>query len=160
MTRSPRTVGGSNSDEWYTSPDTLNRCKALAGVTAYDLDVAACEEAHCASVWFGQNSGAAQNGLAQAWFGNVWCNPPFSQCAQWIAKAWAEQHNAKSISMLLPANRTESKWWQGMIEPARLKGDIEVYFLPGRAAFAHPGSGGVVKKGSTFGLVLIVWRNT
>jgi len=156
--KSPRAVGGSNSDEWYTSKETLAAARDFACVSRFTLDVAACEEAHVCDEWFGEE----RNGLALQWDGDVFCNPPFSQCGRWVAKAWEEWNAGRptTITMLLPANRTETAWWQGYVEPFR---DFVVYplrtrFLPGRAAFAFPGSKGAVKKGSTFGIVFLNWR--
>lgn len=155
--KSPRTVGGSNSDEWYTSEETLQVAERFAGVSEFTLDVAACAEATCAFTWFAKED----DGLKQKWYGHVWCNPPFSQCGWWVAKAWDEYGDKRvdSITMLLPANRTETSWWQEHVEPWRDRGSLlRTRFLPGRAAFAYPGSKGAVKKGSTFGIVLLNWR--
>jgi phage N-6-adenine-methyltransferase len=148
------------SDEWYTTADTSEWARACAGVDAWELDVAACDEAHLARRYFTK----ASNGLAQEWRGRaVWCNPPFSQIAAWVEKAWLEYNAARfgTLAMLLPAVKTEQAWWQQQIEPFRDAGDrplLRTYFQPGRAAFSAPGLNGEPVKGSPFGCVLLVWR--
>lgn len=166
-------------DERYTTSETINWCRRRAGVEAFDLDVAACEESHWANLWYTKRD----NGLARPWFGDVWCNPPYSDIAPWVEKTWAEWGRARrgdlrellnSVSMLIPASRTEQKWWQTLIEPFRDGHDwgegrplmaanappIELtsHFLPGRTSFARPGSGGLGQSGAPFGCVLLIWR--
>ena len=163
MSKSPRAVGGANSDEWYTTKETIDLCRSLTGVETYDLDPAACAGAHWAPVWYGPGSATAKDGLSAPWFGRVWCNPPYSDCRSWVAKAWSEWQcirnadSIESISMLLPANRTDQAWWQDLIEPYRETYIFKTRFLKGRMAFAYPGSNGKPKKGSTFGCVLVTW---
>jgi phage N-6-adenine-methyltransferase len=80
------------------------------------------------------------DGLAQSWAGErVWCNPPYSDIAPWVQKAWAEI-GAELVVMLLPANRTEQGWWQDLIEPAQRAGRIRVEFLRGRLRFLRNGA--------------------
>lgn len=82
-----------------------------------------------------------QDGLTQSWRGErVWCNPPYSTIEPWVMKAHAEER-AELIVMLLPANRTEQKWWQRHIEPYRDRPglDLRVEFLPGRLRFIKHG---------------------
>ena len=81
-----------------------------------------------------------ENGLTVSWAGErVWCNPPFSDIYPWVAKANAERM-ADLIVMLLPANRTEQRWWQELVEPRRDQdGVLTVEFLPGRLRFINPG---------------------
>lgn len=156
-------------DSRYTTRETLEWCKARTGVAEFDLDVAACEESHHAHLWYGK----AENGLHCPWFGDVWCNPPYSDIAPWVEKAWRECAVAvgpegpsllHSVSMLIPATRTEQGWWQREVEPFRDGGErrhgfaLRTYFLPGRTSFARPGSGGVGQSGSPFGCVLLCWR--
>jgi len=123
--------------------------------------VAACAEASCALRYYDKT----QNGLTLPWFGRVWCNPPYSDIAPWVTKAKAEHDagNTKVIAMLIPATRTEQGWWQREIEPYRDDNypvqELRTHFLPGRTAFARPGSGGVGQSGSPFGCVLLVWRS-
>jgi hypothetical protein len=60
--------------------------------------------------------------------------------------------------MLLPANRTEQKWWQDLVEPSRLNGSLAVYFLAGRRRFDRPGWKKPAKGDRPpFGLCLLVW---
>lgn len=144
-------------DERYTTRETIAWCMERAGVDAFDLDVAACEESHHAERYFTK----AIDGLKQPWAGRVWCNPPYSDIAPWVEKAWAELRSGRAplVAMLIPGNRTEQKWWQRDVEPLRDRGgELRTHFLPGRTPFARPGSGGVGQSGSPFGCVLLVWR--
>ncbi len=156
-------------DERFTTRETLAWCAARAGVDAFDLDVAACEESHKAEAYFT----VAMDGLSRPWFGRVWCNPPFSNIAPWVAKAWREMESAPGpsvIEMLIPATRTEQKWWCKDVEPYRDHGsdtdrwrwpqvEFTTHFLPGRTSFGHPGNPDGIKVGSPpFTCVLLVWR--
>lgn len=83
-----------------------------------------------------------QNGLEQPWdTERIWCNPPYSDIEPWIRKALSE--TAQIVVMLLPANRTEQRWWQRLIEPVRDRpgSRVRVEFLPGRPRFLSPGEG-------------------
>ena len=66
------------SDEHYT-PKSL--FEAL-GVT-FDLDVASPHEStnSGAKTWFCK---CCSDGLIDAWFGNVWMNPPYSSPTAWV----------------------------------------------------------------------------
>jgi phage N-6-adenine-methyltransferase len=150
------------SDEWYTTATTDAWARECACVEVWDLDVAACDESHLSAAYFTK----AHDGLAQPWRApRVWCNPPYSQIAAWVEKAWLE-FNARRfnvLAMLLPAVKTEQRWWQANVEPHRDMGDrptLRTYFQPGRAAFAAPGTNGEPINGSPFGCVLLVWRRT
>ena len=156
-----------DGDQRFTTPDTDLWCRERAGVDGWDLDVAACDESHLAMYFFTK----AQNGLMRPWNGRrVWCNPPFSDIGPWVEKAWAEMGRAKGpdvIAMLLPASRTEQRWWQEHVEPKRdvaltFNGaSLRTCFLPGRTRFGHPGNPKGVGVGSPpFGCVLLVWRRS
>lgn len=125
----------------------------------FTLDVAAsAENAKCEKFFTRE-----QDGLAQSWAGEtVWCNPPYSDVAPWVRKAWEEHRRANGIVMLLPANRCEQKWWQQEVEPYRDKpsSPLRVEFQPGRMRFDRPDAV-IGPKGDRppFGLALLIWKN-
>jgi phage N-6-adenine-methyltransferase len=141
-------------DDRRTPPDLLAECAALAGVDGWDLDAAASAANTKAECWHDVDA----DGLRQPWHGRVWCNPPFSGLDRWAAKATAEATRCTVIALLLPANRTEQRWWQEVIEPQRLAGTIAVHFLAGRRRFDRPGWTKPPKGDRPpFGLCLAVW---
>lgn len=144
-------------DDRRTPPELVRAAAGLIG-GSFDLDVAAsAHNAQCARFFT-----TADNGLRQPWSGRVWCNPPYSNCADWVRKAWDEWEagNVTAIAMLLPANRTEQGWWQTLVEPRRdtPASPLRVVFLPGRIRFARP-EGWRSPKGDRppFGVCLLVW---
>lgn len=166
----PQQVGANGArddvDDRRTPPDLLAECAALAGVESYSFDVAANAENAKAPDWYGIDD----DGLARDWYGDVWCNPPYSDIEPWVRKAHAESQHCRSISMLLPANRTEQGWWQDLVEPYRAGkpragvlwlggvGTLEVHFLRGRRRFDRPGWTKPAKGDRPpFGLCLLVW---
>lgn len=99
-----------------------------------------------------------ETGLTGSWQGRrVWCNPPFSNIGEWVAKAWDSR--ADLVVMLVPATRTEQGWWQDLVEPFREEPAtgwyLRVEFLRGRTRFLRDG----VRMGSPkFGCALLVFR--
>lgn len=127
--RGPR----ANIDDRATTPEVFEPLDARFSFT---LDAAASSHnAKCE-----RYLSIEENGLVQSWAGErVWCNPPYSACGVWVEKAWLER-DAELVVMLLPANRTEQRWWQDMVEPFRDRGGspLKVEFLAGRLRFiAH-----------------------
>jgi len=104
----------------------------------FTLDVAAAAHNTRCARYFDADS----DGLRQSWAGElVWCNPPYSSIEPWVRKAWQEAPGTRGIVMLLPANRTEQRWWQRLVEPLRDRpgSGLTVEFLPGRMRFLRPG---------------------
>jgi phage N-6-adenine-methyltransferase len=104
-----------------------------------------------------------QDALSRSWAGErVWCNPPYSDIRPWVEKAHREfghEIRPELVVMLLPANRTEQRWWQDLVEPARdLRRLIRVEFLPGRMRFDRPNAV-IGPKGDRppFGCCLVIW---
>lgn len=123
---------------------------------SFTLDAAASDENHLCDYYFTLE----HDGLAQSWVGErVWCNPPFSNIAAWVRKAW--ESDAELVVMLLPANRTEQPWWQTLIEPYRDNGGtLNVEFLPHRINFASANNLGAWSASSApFGCCLLVWQH-
>jgi hypothetical protein len=120
---------------------------------------------------------AEDDGLSKDWSGErVWVNPPYSDIEPWVAKAAKEtgrhdtgipaRHSrgnlwspgAELVVMLLPANRTEQKWWQRHVETDRRAGRNRVEFLPGRMRFIPPGEDSVKPNSRPpFGCCLVIW---
>lgn len=92
----------------------------------------------------------------------VWCNPPYSNVGAWVKKAFDEFRygHAELVVMLVPANRTEQRWWQEQVEPHRdrTRAGLRVEFLPGRIRFNRPGWTKPAKGDRPpFGLCLLIW---
>jgi phage N-6-adenine-methyltransferase len=148
------------TDDRRTPQDLFD---ALNAEFCFTLDAAASEaNAKCTKFYTLSNSG-----LSESWRGErVWCNPPYSDCAAWVGKAWSEMLSGASlVVMLLPANRTEQEWWQSKVEPHRDGFDVyprirlRVRFLKGRIRFNRPGWTKPAKGDRPpFGLCLLIWE--
>jgi len=163
---------GLERDERYTPRETMEWVKRVAGVDAFDLDAAACEESHKAEEFYTRpRTKEEAGGLELPWFGRSFVNPPFSDIGAWVGKAWAEFQRRDSkldmVAMLIPCNRSEQGWWQELIEPYRdgkarkrlTYPSLTTHYLPGRTRFGHPGNPEGVGVGSpNFGCVLLVWK--
>ncbi len=157
----PQQVGKSGAvdrvDDRGTDPSFIAQVEGEFG--AFTLDVAASAlNAKAASFYTREN-----DGLALPWYGNVWCNPPYSDCGSWVRKAWAEWNAGSSaqIIMLLPANRCEQRWWQECVEPYRDRpgSSLRTRFLPGRMRFDRPGAAKDPRGDRPpFGCVLLIWK--
>ena len=103
--------------------------------------------------------------LRQPWTGErVWCNPPHSDVNRWVAKAWWDMDSpctaAELIVMLVPANRTEQRWWQEYVEPYRDRAGLglRVEFLPGRMRFLARGQTEIgPNERPPYGCCLLIW---
>ena len=148
----------------YVYPDAVAALDSLLASLAqaerdrfrFTLDAAASDANALCARYFTVET----DGLAQSWADErVWCNPPYSACGMWVAKAWAEP--ALLVVMLLPANRTEQRWWQEMVEPHRDRAGsrLRTEFLPGRLRFDTPDRPYTDPRGNRppFGCVLLVW---
>lgn len=127
----------------------------LDNIYRFTVDVAAAE--HNTRVFRFYDHEA--NGLEQSWAGErVWCNPPFSDIPSWVRKAHNET-TADVIVMLLPANRTEQKWWHEFVEPHRDRGGrLTTQFIQGRLRFAEPGEPVRPNNRPPFGVCLLIWK--
>lgn len=123
----------------------------------FTLDVAAAAHNTKCARYFTR----ADDGVVQDWTGErVWCNPPYSDIAPWVAKAWEAREATLGVAMLLPANRTEQGWWQTMVEPYRDRpgSPLRTEFIASRIRFLRPGQTAVGPgERPPFGCVLLVW---
>jgi phage N-6-adenine-methyltransferase len=148
-------------DDRGTDPAFIAQLEERFG--PFTLDVAAAEHNAKAPNYYTRED----DGLTRSWHGNVWCNPPYSDCGAWVRKAWEEWRSNESlvgegmtIVMLLPANRVEQGWWQDLVEPFRdrLGSDLRVEFLRGRMRFHRPDwQPGPKGDRPPFGCALLIW---
>jgi len=75
-----RVEEAADSDDWYTPPWVFEGL----GLT-FDLDVAS-PPGGLPWIPAKQVYDESDNGLAQPWFGLVWCNPPYSAPYQWCIR--------------------------------------------------------------------------
>ena len=139
-----RPHGGTN--EWYTPAPYIEAARCVLG--KINLDPASCEEANRtvrAEVYFDEQA----DGLEQAWFGNVFLNPPYGEAAgPFVAKALEEYEAGcvKSAVLLLSAHATDNSWCQPLLRHT-------LCFTQGRISFDAPG--GQAKGNALFGSLFV-----
>lgn len=115
----------SATDQWGTPLDLFNE---LDKEFQFTLDACASHWNYKVDNYFTQE----QDGLAQAWTGVVWCNPPYGRAIKnWIRKGYESSQGGATVVMLIPA-RTDTTYWHDYV----MKGDIR--FLRGRIKFVQP----------------------
>lgn len=72
------------------------------------------------------------DGLAIPWGTRTFCNPPYSQVAKWIEKAYNEYKQGKLVVLLINAI-TDSKAFHKYIY-----NQAEIRFIKGRLCFVNP----------------------
>ena len=112
-----------SSNDLVATPDHL--FERINEEFHFTVDAAASpENAKCELYWTEED-----NGLLQPWRGRrVWCNPPYSQCLDWTAKAYCE---IRALSVLLLPVRTSVGWFHDYVW-----GHAEVRFIRGRINFS------------------------
>lgn len=114
-----RASGG--TDEWLTPPELLE------AIGPFDLDP-------CAPItrpWptAGRHFTLEGDGLRQPWEGRVWCNPPYSTHARWLARL---AEHGQGTALLFARTETSSFHEQVWAKATGL------LFLRGRLHFHHP----------------------
>lgn len=120
------------NNEWYTPDFVLDRAREVLG--CIDLDPATAEIANervQADDFFTEED----NGLDKEWFGNVWCNPPYSASLikKFTKKCLDQYNNNKNISsiIILTNSGTDTQW------NLPLQEGVQVY-TNGRISFLQP----------------------
>ncbi len=118
----------SATDLWATPDDVFSE---LHREFQFTLDVCALpENAKCGAFFT-----PADDGLAQAWTGTCWMNPPYGrEIGRWVAKARESAEAGATVVCLLPA-RTDTAWWHEHVTRAD-----EVRFVRGRLRFGNAGN--------------------
>ena len=73
------------------------------------------------------------SGLSVDWKQSNFVNPPYSDIARWMKKAYFEHKKGKTVVMLVPS-RTDTKWWHDFVMMAD-----EIRFIKGRIHFDERG---------------------
>ena len=113
---------GRERDERPTPQDFFDALHAEFGFT---LDVAAGPDNHKCPDYFT----VEDDGLMQDWHGVVWCNPPYSEVGEWVAKAYRESLRGVTSVLLLPSS-TDTAWFYDWVLPF-----AEIRFVRGRIRF-------------------------
>jgi phage N-6-adenine-methyltransferase len=115
----------SKTDDWATPQYLFDEWDAKYH---FDLDAAASSTNYKCDDWYGLDHPdiTRRDGLAQAWTGTTWVNPPYGRVLnQWVGHA-AEQ--LSPVVMLLPA-RTDTRWFHSYCINQRIT------FIKGRVKF-------------------------
>lgn len=112
---------------WLTPPHIL------APLGQFDLDPCACQEPR---PWptAAQHYTAEDNGLAQAWMGRVWLNPPYG--TEPVVGPWMRRMAAHGRGTALIFARTETKLFHETVW--RAPKATAILFLEGRLFFCRP----------------------
>ena len=117
--------GTATTHDWLTPPEIV------AALEPFDMDP-------CASQYQPWKTATTQftiddDGLARAWNGRVWCNPPYGPHAEKFLKRMSEHGNG--IALIFA--RTETKAFQAYC----WKRASGMLFMAGRIKFRLPGGG-------------------
>lgn len=120
-----------NRNNWETPWPVVKWCEAhLLNGRRFELDVCASAENKKAPHFFDESD----NGLANQWFGNVWCNPPYGKglIEPWVCSAVEHylEYGIRTV-MLLPV-RTDMRWFRMLTQQSL------IVFVQGRLNFIPP----------------------
>ena len=131
----------SNSDEWATPQEIFDSLNAEFHFT---LDAAATAENHKCERYYT----AEQNGLKQSWGGeSVFLNPPYSQIAKWVEKAYREGTKDNTVVVMLIPARTDTRYFHNYILHRS-----EIRFIKGRLHFNES------KNNAPFPSMVVIFR--
>lgn len=131
----------SNSDEWATPQEIFDSLNAEFHFT---LDAAATVENHKCERYYT----AEQNGLKQSWGGeSVFLNPPYSQIAKWVEKAYREGTKDNTVVVMLIPSRTDTRYFHNYILHRS-----EIRFIKGRLHFNES------KNNAPFPSMVVIFR--
>ena len=135
-------------NDCFETPDYI--FKQLDKIFNFQIDVAASKENAKVERFFA----VEDNAFLYCWNGRCFCNPPFSQKADFIKKADKEVKLGicPICVMILPLNCMDTKIWHEVIE-----GHYYYEILKGRIAFIDPETK-KPKKGNNSGTVIVYFK--
>ena len=131
------------SDEWSTPQAFWDE---LDDEFQFTLDAAATQENKKILLYCGPDrTDGLHDALTVDWVcqseakygGTIWCNPPYSRCREFIAKAANEANCGATVVCLVPS-RTDTRWWHEYVwdqTKHQPRAGVEVRFLRGRLKF-------------------------
>lgn len=132
------------TDEWATPKEVVRPLSRAVG--GFDLDpCSGAEHTPHADHRYTKED----DGLRQEWFGQVWCNPPFSDKDVWLKKAIDERDNYDRCIMLIPVD-TSTEWFHRYVTKADY-----VCFDGSRISFVKPD--GTQGNSPNFGTMFVVF---
>ena len=131
----------SKSDEWSTPNKIYDD---LNNEFNFNLDPCSSEVNHKCENYFT----IEDDGLSKSWGGyRVFCNPPYSNIAAWVKKAWQESTKDNTLVVLLIPARTDTKYFHEYIYQRS-----EIRFIKGRLKF------GESKNSAPFPSMIVIFR--
>ena len=142
-TQTQQIMFSSKTDEWQTPKKLFDK---LDQGYHFTLDAAAnATNAKC-SKYFDEQT----NALIQDWSGEiVFLNPPYSDIASFLKKAYEEYKNNEVTSVILIPSRTDCKYFHDYV----MKADL-IHFIKGRVKFEN---GSVKTNSAPFPSMLVVF---
>lgn len=141
MEENKKALFSSNSDEWETPQDFYEKLNMEFGFT---LDACANDQNHKCERYITKE----QNGLLTEWGGErVFCNPPYSNIAEWVKKAFYESRKDNTVVVLLIPARTDTKYFHNYIYHR-----TEIRMVKGRLHFSDS------KKAAPFPSMIVIFR--
>lgn len=120
------TLMSSKNDNWTTPKEIFD---LLNDEFKFDIDVCASDDNHLCKRYYTKES----NGLLQNWGGErCFCNPPYSEVAKWVEKAFYETKNKNTLVVMLIPSRTDTKYFHNFIYNRS-----EIRFVKGRLKFGN-----------------------
>lgn len=132
----------SKSDEWSTPKDLYEELDKEFNFT---LDPCSTND-NCKCL---KHFTIEDDGLTKNWGGErVFCNPPYSNIAEWVKKAYRESIKENTLVVLLIPARTDTKYFQDYIYHRS-----EIRFIRGRLKF------GESKNPAPFPSMIVIFRS-
>ena len=131
----------SKKHDWSTPQDFFDE---LDNEFHFDIDVCADEENAKCEKYYDEND----DGLIQDWEGmTCFCNPPYSDCTNWIKKCYNEGKKPNTTVVALIPARTDTKYFHNYIYHK-----AEIRFIKGRLKF------GESKNAAPFPSMVVIFR--
>lgn len=129
------------TDNWKTPADLFG---VLDDEFHFTLDPCASHDSHLCNKYYTPE----EDGLKQSWGGEtVFCNPPYSEAAKWVEKAFYESRADNTTVVMLIPSRTDTSYFHNFILHR-----TEIRFVSGRLQFGNS------KRNAPFSSMIVIFR--